>query len=218
LRGDEPVSTLAARALTAFGQPGKARLADKLLESSKVVLCAIEEVESEAYACWLRHEVWHSRIDDRLRGIDNVAQLVIECLGVVGPPANVTEQEICAAIAIWCIGEWAHFDRAGDERSKSWAIVQAAISLAEAEYWRGVTDRTAQEQRELGHRTRKAAEARHRVNRERKERAFDLWRSRAWKVQADAERAIAEQCHITKEVAGRWVREFKNTSPGAVKR
>ena len=53
------------------------------------------------------------------------------------------------------------------------------------------------------------AKSGHRAHRDNKMRGSAIWNSRAWKVQADAEREIASQCHITQAVAGRWIREFK---------
>ena len=51
----------------------------------------------------------------------------------------------------------------------------------------------------------------HHAHRKSKLRGFAIWNSRAWNPQADAEREIAKQCHITQAVAGRWIREFKRS-------
>lgn len=51
----------------------------------------------------------------------------------------------------------------------------------------------------------------HEQHRMRKDVARKIWASKDWKPQADAERAIAAECHVTQAVAGRWIRDFKRS-------
>ena len=91
-------------------------------------------------------------------------------------------------------------------------LSQAAIALAETEWFKAIKTFERVTKEELAKRNRAAADKRHAKNRKSKQDAQELWQSRPWRNQADAERKIAQECCITKEAAGRWVREFKRAA------
>lgn len=193
----------------AFGSSEVGRLEHALQGAVETIRCAIEHSEDDAYTTWLNHDVWLSVVDESLTVSDDPVQLLIESIDYVGTPEGVSKIELCAAIGLWAAGEWAFFDKKKNEQGKGWAMAQAAVALAEAEYHRGCLYAEGERESKVSQQNRGAAQKRHASNRENKLRGRDIWLSKAWGVQADAERAIAAACNITKEVAGRWVRQFK---------
>lgn len=206
------LQAIAYRLRQAFGRK-KTRddLSAALAEASEIVAAAIEVSETDAFHAWERHETWWPVLDESLDGRDHPAEMLADSLALVGAGHSLSDQEVCAAMGLWLVGEASRYETERDYRLKCWAVEQAGIALAEAEWNRGAQYGESQEKRKIANRNKLAASHRHEANRENKRRGLALWLSREWKVQADAERAIANDCHVEKEVAGRWIREFKRT-------
>lgn len=202
---------IAYRAQQAFGPGDRVRLATVLDSARRIIQDAVAKSEEDAYDSWLKREVWLPVLDESITASENPAQMLLDSIAYVGTPSDVTEQELCAALVLWLSGEWDSYAENNNQTGMLYCAVQAAVALAEAEFCRGFTKAGRQSKVAISGRNKIAAEKRHESNRENKSRGRDLWLSRAWPVQADAERAIAAECHITKEVAGRWVREFKRS-------
>lgn len=202
---------IAYRAQQAFGAGGRVRLIAVLDSAVRIIQEAVAKSEEDAYESWLKRELWLPILDERATTSENPAQMLIDSIAYVGVPEDVTEQELCASLVLWLSGEWHSYAEDNNQAGMLYCAVQAAVALAEAEFYRGFTRAGRQSKVAISGRNKIAAEKRHESNRENKSRGRMLWLSRAWPVQADAERAIAAECHITKEVAGRWVREFKRS-------
>ncbi|MEO8804133.1 MAG: hypothetical protein ABI304_01995 [Rudaea sp.] len=199
-------------ALQAFGPPKRrAKLENVLHRAVELVETAIDISQADARDSWVSHEAWLSVIDESLSGEDDPAEIVIESI-VMTHTDDATAQELCAAVALWAFGEYAYYAKIDDRERKAWAIRQGAISFAEAQFRFGLCLSERKQLAKLTRRNREAANKGHIANRENKLRGQEIWKSRAWTVQADAERAIAKACSITKEVAGRWVRQFKHSN------
>lgn len=184
-----------------------------LNEAKEIVETAIENSEADAYSAWLGHEVWLPVLDDSIRSDTQPAQILIESIDYVG--TNEFEpQQVCAAMGIWCYGEYSNALGQDNHMQAIDYLHEAALALAEAEWYRGKKEQELTVRRQLSKRNRIAAEKGHTAHRENKLQGFVIWDSRKWRVQADAEREIASQCNITQAVAGRWIREFKR-SPDA---
>ena len=203
---DPPVVT---RMQQTFGSGNRDALVAALSEAREVMEGAIENSQSDAHAAWLKHDVWLPTLGDSYRISERPAQLLIESIDMVGT-RECTEQRVCAAVALWCYGE--HFGRVLDGKHEAEMLEQAALALAEAEFYRGLDVQTARMAVVRSVRNKAAADKRHEANKKNKLRGFEVWVSRSWQVQADAEREIAKQCNITQAVAGRWVREYKHAS------
>lgn len=175
------------------------------------VECAKEISGLDAHAFWMKHEIWIAPIDERISGATAPAALFIESKDAYGVPDEHDLQQLCAAIGLWCYGEQARLAETKDYPRAMAMLEQAALALAEADWHRGAKYQKRVSKKELAERNRAAAGKRHEVNKRNKLSGFELWQSRDWKVQADAERAIADHCHITKDVAGRWIRDFKHS-------
>ena len=175
----------------------------------ETVAAAIDQSDSDAYAIWSKHSVWVGNIADRIDSKAQPAAMLVECINLVGQADTATEQEMCAAMGLWCWGEWLHAESSGDTERKLWAMGQIAISIAEAEFYRGWAFAEMAEKRKLSRRNRDAANKRHQARTQAKVRAKEIWLSKEWRVQVDAARAIAEACHIVPPVALRWIRAFK---------
>lgn len=206
----EPVPfdpTVVTRMQQAFGNGNRDVLVTTLNEAREVIESAIENSQSDAYAAWLKHDVWLPTLGDSYRISERPAQLLIESLDLVGT-RECTEQQVCAAVALWCYGE--HFGAVLNGKHETEMLEQAALALAEAEFYRGMKVQTARMAVVRSVRNKAAANKGHEANKKRKLRGFEIWDSRHWQVQADAEREIAKQCNITQPVAGRWIRDYKH--------
>ena len=103
-------------------------------------------------------------------------------------------------------GDSKEFAEFGQAMAAQCATFEEMIDILETEL--------AQRVNEAQVRAKKAADASHEGDRKKKVRAREIWQSKTWRVQADAERKIASECHITQVVAGRWIRKFKNPTAG----
>lgn len=202
---DPPIVT---RMQQAFGDGNRDALVAALNEAREVMEGAIESSRSDAYLAWLKHDVWLPTLGDSYKISERPAQLLTECIGVVGT-RECTEQQVCAAVALWCYGE--HFGTVLNGKHETEMLEQAALALAEAEFYRGMDAQTARMAVVRSVRNKAAADKGHEANKIRKLHGFEIWDSRRWQVQADAEREIAKQCNITQPVAGRWIRDYKHT-------
>src|SRR5690348_7029798 len=89
-------SPILFRLQRAFAEKEPERLIATLNEAKEVVEGAIEYSESDACDAWLNHSVWLPRIDDSIRAGDQPAQMLIECIDVVGT-RDFTAKQVCAA-------------------------------------------------------------------------------------------------------------------------
>lgn len=188
-----------------------AALRDTLSAVKETVEIAKEVSGADAHAFWMRHEIWIATIDERISGAKAPAALFIESKDAYGVPDDQDPQQLCAAIGLWCYGEHVHLVETNNYPRAVTMLEQAALALAEADWYRGQRDQARTDKGDIAKRNRAAANKRHEANKQNKLRGFGVWCSRSWRVQADAEREIASQCHITQVVAGRWIREFKHS-------
>ena len=204
--------TLHERFLFIFSSPDNTELQLTLALANDVVEEAICFSEREAKQCWLERRIWIPGITESLVADDDLVQIVTQAVDLVGYHEQVHEGPFFAAIGLWCIGEWRRFQGSANNQHAGWALQQVGIAAIEAGWRHGYALGWAGGKGSLSARNKKAADARHESNRTNKIKGRALWESRTWKVQADAERAISLECNITKEVAGRWVREFKRVA------
>jgi hypothetical protein len=134
--------------------------------------------------------------------------MLIQSIDYVGT-RETPPRQVCAALGLWCYGEYWNAAKQNDYENAANMLHQAASVLAEAEWYRGKEEQESTTRRAISKRHRDSAIKGYEANRQRKLHAFDIWSSREWKPQADAERTIARDCCITQAVAGRWIREFK---------
>lgn len=184
-------------------------LRQALKECESIVGAAIDHSESEAHDNWLCHEVWLPVIDETIEAADEPAEMFVQSL-LITESDDFNKSNLCAAIGLWCAGEWAYFKATQNELNAERMLIQVSIALAEAEFYSAKETARLTAKRAASERARKAAVASHTEHHNRKLRAQEIWQSRQWLVQADAERKIASECHISLPVAGRWIREFKN--------
>jgi len=225
-----------ARAHAAFGNPNlwdQERLKDHLSAAHEAIENAVELSRLDSHVAWLRHEVWLPALDERVNGSETPAQLLIDSIGYAGLPDSLHAHRVCAAVAIWYLNESAHYFDTDNRSLADWALLQAATLMAEAEWQRGLlesdliaerewrrgfNDGEAETRRRASEVAKRAAEKSHAGNRDNKRRGLEIWQTREWRVQADAEREIAKSCNVVQAVAGRWIREFKHaasTNPAA---
>lgn len=208
------INAIAYRLREGFGRnKTNADLQAALDAADELVDSAIEISESEAFGTWLKQEIWLPILDESLNGEDNPAEMLVDSLLVVGGTLDDHEEyELHAALGLWLVGEFA-FHKTKNNISRQLVILeQTAIALAASQYELGQINGKSIEKKLLKKRNKAASAVRHKANRENKEKGQLIWRSKNWKTQADAERAISLECHIEKAVAGRWIREFKNLS------
>lgn len=204
------VDAIHYRLRNAFGlNRGNEELEVALNKVDQVVTDAVDHSRSEAMTTWLRHEVWLPVLDEGNNGEDDPAEILIDSLEVLGFDAD-EKLEACAALGLWLLGEHWYAEGNANRDHGAWALTQAAIVLAEAEYSRGELAAIKSQARRVSKRNLDAAVKRHESNRRNKELGRAIWDGKVWNVQADAERAISSQCNITISVAGRWIREFKH--------
>lgn len=198
---------IVSRMRQAFGNANRDVLLAVLKEANETIESAVEHSSTTAYEVWLNHEAWLPPLGDSYLLSKEPARLLIESIDLVGV-SGFSEQQVCAAVALWCYGE--HCGALLRNEHDTQMLEQAALALAEAEFQRGMAESASLSAEEISKRNRAAAEKRHESNKRNKLRGFEIWTSRCWQVQADAEREIARQCHIVQAVAGRWIREFKH--------
>lgn len=204
----------------AFGKGGETEPISSLAATVETISDAVEHSQAEAFDNWQKHEVWLPTIDESRYAVDEPAEMLADCLCVLGPPDGFSEQRLFSAVGIWLLGEWAHSEKEKNPAMQSLAMAQAAVALAEAEWYRGQSEANEQLQKILANRNRVAAAKRHTANRERKEAA------RNWYLKlepdsiknADAARKIETDFSITFEVAKRWVTEFERFRLSTAKR
>ena len=206
------LNALQQRLVYIFGPRDVDGLQGKLALVNEIVAAAIDFSEREAKQCWLERRVWSSAISESLVADDDLVEIFGQSVDLVGYHEEIHEAELFAAVGLWSIGEWRFFERNANAEHATWALRQLSVAALEAGWRHAYRLGWDQSKGALSARNKNAADIRHERNRENKSQGRALWQSRVWSVQADAERAIATECHITKEVAGRWIREFKRAA------
>lgn len=193
-----------------FGQPStEDRLQQALEAAADCVEVAIDEAESEAYSAWMNHEVWLPVMSVSARPEESPVPFLIECIDAVGPGDDFSEMEICAGAGLWALGEWLIAFEADEQATMHWAMSQIAFAWSEAKYYAALAQAERDTKRRRTSSAQIAAQARHASNRKNKQAAEALWKSKAWKSQAEAAREIVKTFHVVQPVAERWIRGFK---------
>jgi hypothetical protein len=185
------------------------KIATLLREATEIISAAVEKGRADAYATWLKHELWVPTLDETFSGDQNPGQLFVQALEIIGPLYDSSSAELSAAVSYYCIHKTLDAKSRGDASGSDKLLVEAAVAATTAAYYHGLSFGSQQDRQVMSKRNRAAANARHAFNRANKEKGLKIWLSRDWKPQADAERAIAAAANITQPVAARWIREFK---------
>lgn len=199
----------------AFGyRSDDARLQEALQAVVEVVHAAIDSAECEARDAFMSGESLNRLcMGVGPHGLDEPARAFIESLDAVGPPDGFSEQDLCAGLGLLLIGNLSRLDdaRVPDLHAlETWSLGEAALLLAEAQWYLGKAAALREGESSLSSRNRKAAEVRHVANRERKRKARQWYLEHGVEldVKADASREIQKQFNVTFEVAKRWVTQF----------
>jgi hypothetical protein len=136
--------------------------------------------------------------------------MLAQSLDYVGAPDGYSEKELSAALGLWLIGELHHLPKREDFRHTE-MLIQIGVSVAEAEFYRGMEEGKKQEVQKLSKRTRVANDQRHAANRERLKDAEKWWLAVANGSMSNAEsaRQISGKFHVVEPVAKRWIRQFQ---------
>jgi hypothetical protein len=199
------------RLLHVLGWPriSEERLKELLGEVEAVIETAIEHSDIDAYESWLQHEVWLPVLDDSLNGSESPADLLSQAIDYVGVHDEVSERELLAALGLWLLGELETLTGRDDWRHKE-LLVQIAVALAGAEYYRGRDDFQLEVAKKATKRSQAATDARHAANRARTQEAREWWLSQGAALSAaEAAREVSRRFHVVEDVAKRWVRQFR---------